>query len=119
MRREVVGLQPGHPLLSAPAHPVPACARAGRLVTEQIYRPLDRRPDQHPQEEESADQELHEYRADDDRHGPVLDPVTQRSQARSEQRSEEHTSELQSRENLVCRLLLEKKKRISNETKII
>src|SRR5690606_41902277 len=28
---------------------------------------------------------------------------------RDEQRSEEHTSELQSRENLVCRLLLEKK----------
>src|SRR5690606_41751307 len=28
-------------------------------------------------------------------------------------RSEEHTSELQSRENLVCRLLLEKKKDIS------
>src|SRR5690606_42079428 len=28
-------------------------------------------------------------------------------------RSEEHTSELQSRENLVCRLLLEKKKNIS------
>src|SRR5690606_42068682 len=27
------------------------------------------------------------------------------------ERSEEHTSELQSRENLVCRLLLEKKKR--------
>src|SRR5690606_39766882 len=29
---------------------------------------------------------------------------------RAELRSEEHTSELQSRENLVCRLLLEKKK---------
>src|SRR5690606_40226500 len=29
----------------------------------------------------------------------------------NENRSEEHTSELQSRENLVCRLLLEKKKR--------
>src|SRR5690606_39304377 len=28
-------------------------------------------------------------------------------------RSEEHTSELQSRENLVCRLLLEKKKKLS------
>src|SRR5690606_41132129 len=28
----------------------------------------------------------------------------------SDERSEEHTSELQSRENLVCRLLLEKKK---------
>src|SRR5690606_41714810 len=32
---------------------------------------------------------------------------------RTPYRSEEHTSELQSRENLVCRLLLEKKKRPS------
>src|SRR5436309_7596038 len=32
-------------------------------------------------------------------------------------RSEEHTSELQSRENLVCRLLLEKKKIISRRRK--
>src|SRR5690606_41460962 len=32
----------------------------------------------------------------------------------SPHRSEEHTSELQSRENLVCRLLLEKKKTIYN-----
>src|SRR5690625_5511668 len=31
------------------------------------------------------------------------------------QRSEEHTSELQSRGQLVCRLLLEKKKRLRNE----
>src|SRR5690606_39439562 len=31
-------------------------------------------------------------------------------------RSEEHTSELQSRENLVCRLLLEKKKKIKQCT---
>src|SRR5690606_41395166 len=39
-----------------------------------------------------------------------------------EVRSEEHTSELQSRENLVCRLLLEKKKKNNiswhNKTKI-
>src|SRR5690606_39637397 len=35
------------------------------------------------------------------------------SEASRAQRSEEHTSELQSRENLVCRLLLEKKKRQS------
>src|SRR5690606_41673450 len=34
-----------------------------------------------------------------------------RSAPRAEYRSEEHTSELQSRENLVCRLLLEKKKK--------
>src|SRR5436309_8860212 len=32
----------------------------------------------------------------------------------AERRSEEHTSELQSRENLVCRLLLEKKKKLFN-----
>src|SRR3712207_8653987 len=31
-------------------------------------------------------------------------------------RSEEHTSELQSRQYLVCRLLLEKKKKIQNNT---
>src|SRR5690606_41037176 len=33
----------------------------------------------------------------------------------SARRSEEHTSELQSRENLVCRLLLEKKKQKKNK----
>src|SRR5436309_5444878 len=33
----------------------------------------------------------------------------------SRMRSEEHTSELQSRENLVCRLLLEKKKKKKKE----
>src|SRR5690606_42044626 len=37
--------------------------------------------------------------------------VVPRSQLRDQDRSEEHTSELQSRENLVCRLLLEKKKK--------
>src|SRR2546427_8303739 len=34
---------------------------------------------------------------------------------RSPQRSEEHTSELQSQSNLVCRLLLEKKKKKQNQ----
>src|SRR3712207_8918662 len=37
--------------------------------------------------------------------------------ARSPPRSEEHTSELQSRQYLVCRLLLEKKKKIEIQTK--
>src|SRR3712207_8369632 len=36
---------------------------------------------------------------------------------RERPRSEEHTSELQSRQYLVCRLLLEKKKKKNNETK--
>src|SRR5215475_15692132 len=34
---------------------------------------------------------------------------------RADGRSEEHTSELQSRENLVCRLLLEKKKKTKKD----
>src|SRR5882757_10388664 len=37
---------------------------------------------------------------------------------RPEQRSEEHTSELQSRQYLVCRLLLEKKKKHKREEKL-
>src|SRR5690606_40457936 len=43
----------------------------------------------------------------------ALDARIQRRQwfIEQQQRSEEHTSELQSRENLVCRLLLEKKKK--------
>src|SRR3712207_8417513 len=39
-----------------------------------------------------------------------------RSTARHGTRSEEHTSELQSRQYLVCRLLLEKKKQIEDST---
>src|SRR5690606_41918377 len=48
----------------------------------------------------------------DDDHGrqPAGDCQPDR-QGESGGRSEEHTSELQSRENLVCRLLLEKKKK--------
>src|SRR2546422_2144716 len=43
-----------------------------------------------------------------------IDPVGERL---AKVRSEEHTSELQSRLHLVCRLLLEKKKKQSCETK--
>src|SRR2546430_8836079 len=48
-----------------------------------------------------------------------ISPVRRDGQMKSSRRSEEHTSELQSQSNLVCRLLLEKKKidgvgRISN-----
>src|SRR5258707_9723742 len=43
-------------------------------------------------------------------HGGVYD-ATSSQQRRLHERSEEHTSELQSRQYLVCRLLLEKKKK--------
>src|SRR5258707_3496147 len=43
-------------------------------------------------------------------------PVTRRLPAKGNfSRSEEHTSELQSRQYLVCRLLLEKKKKLIND----
>src|SRR3712207_7356687 len=43
------------------------------------------------------------------------DAAHQRGPIRFSGRSEEHTSELQSRQYLVCRLLLEKKKRATQE----
>src|SRR2546430_6635875 len=45
------------------------------------------------------------------------DQITQ--DAQESLRSEEHTSELQSQSNLVCRLLLEKKKNIKNTSNYI
>src|SRR5688572_32723973 len=44
-------------------------------------------------------------------HARLLEHQRRRSRRRAEDRSEEHTSELQSQSNLVCRLLLEKKKK--------
>src|SRR3712207_6921768 len=43
-------------------------------------------------------------------HRPVAEGVVPGALERCDPRSEEHTSELQSRQYLVCRLLLEKKK---------
>src|SRR5690349_23674135 len=59
-----------------------------------------------------------------DRVNPAVRPVEdeqgifvrlRKTAAGAEARSEEHTSELQSRRDLVCRLLLEKKKDVKNE----
>src|SRR5207342_3975037 len=49
---------------------------------------------------------------------PCRSPASARARGRCCGRSEEHTSELQSRENLVCRLLLEKKKKKNKEQKL-
>src|SRR5690349_23509599 len=47
----------------------------------------------------------------------ALDPATAGKHGPRECRSEEHTSELQSRRDLVCRLLLEKKKNTRRHTR--
>src|SRR2546429_3298683 len=56
------------------------------------------------------------FRSHLERHGAGVGilPLAQDA-ARRAQRSEEHTSELQSRLHLVCRLLLEKKKKYTDE----
>src|SRR5207249_12334582 len=67
----------------------------------------------HEEHEDSTDRNRHPWRDRNGRpavHCSALEPsVVPRRMARRE-RSEEHTSELQSRFDLVCRLLLEKKK---------
>src|SRR5688572_32696311 len=55
------------------------------------------------------------FRSDVDEHGPAVQELPGACHVHglvgaAEERSEEHTSELQSQSNLVCRLLLEKKK---------
>src|SRR5688572_32490977 len=54
---------------------------------------------------------------DRDRDMTIRTSVPWRSSAPPSRRSEEHTSELQSQSNLVCRLLLEKKKKNKKKKK--
>src|SRR5690606_41747015 len=55
--------------------------------------------------------DFHSIRDDDAEKGSSLSDGAEITAQFETFRSEEHTSELQSRENLVCRLLLEKKKK--------
>src|SRR5690606_41755293 len=83
-----------------------------------IYPPADPRPDGPParRREQRADPRLAQrprLGAGGRRRPPPARHRRRRrpgGRAGRQGRSEEHTSELQSRENLVCRLLLEKKK---------
>src|SRR5690606_39643754 len=52
-----------------------------------------------------------------DRHEEAVNLLTSPGKDRDTVRSEEHTSELQSREKLVCRLLLEKKKKSNKQSR--
>src|SRR5687768_18276713 len=64
--------------------------------------------------EADGDEVEHQYDAQPHQkhqHAPAVDRRPERVEAPGHLRSEEHTSELQSRLHLVCRLLLEKKKK--------
>src|SRR2546422_6505746 len=54
---------------------------------------------------------LHHFNLSDPERRELFLPIGLHIMAASKERSEEHTSELQSRLHLVCRLLLEKKKK--------
>src|SRR2546426_5728376 len=74
------------------------------LAAGRFYRPTQHR--------RLADREERlDYRA------PIESPVARHQEASVPPRSEEHTSELQSPCNLVCRLLLEKKKKTTQTIK--
>src|SRR3712207_6922804 len=85
-----------------------------------LFRSLRHRPEAHEAEEVHEDQKerhAHHYLGGDEREehqevGRSRPPTAPAREADGQHhpRSEEHTSELQSRQYLVCRLLLEKKK---------
>src|SRR3712207_8412909 len=70
-------------------------------------RPEDRALDRHARRRrETGDAEVEDLR--------LIDPPVDEEDVARLERLEEHTSELQSRQYLVCRLLLEKKMKSSN-----
>src|SRR5690606_41300647 len=77
-------------------------------------RPAGRRPDHHLRVLALDVPDQHPARRGRVRRGLAAGRLDRRADPAAA-RSEEHTSELQSRENLVCRLLLEKKNN-TNET---
>src|SRR5436309_10133599 len=91
-----------------------------------IFKKLRSRGKLHPKQVDNALADMRTALLDADVSVEVADELLARVRKRalSEEvmksltpaRSEEHTSELQSRENLVCRLLLEKKKIIIEDT---
>src|SRR3712207_7233826 len=75
-----------------------------RSAADPRGRPADRRPGAHGRLPAR-------HRDHDLEHRGLGDRAEHAARLRRERRSEEHTSELQSRQYLVCRLLLEKKKK--------
>src|SRR5438034_2536923 len=83
-------------------------------VSESVYRRMEAERKRIANELRSTGfAEAERIRADADRQREVILAVAYRDA----QRSEEHTSELQSHSDLVCRLLLEKKKPHGSEVK--
>src|SRR2546425_7904472 len=91
---------------------VEPAGEVGRAQVPQAHqqRGACRKSQQHPEE---AEQLTKRKQRKNDHHRMQADPLAD-DQRRDQHRSEEHTSELQSLAYLVCRLLLEKKKKTAN-----
>src|SRR2546426_6508495 len=109
-----------HPVEARLLRLVLAAQHGGRMERgDRLLRPArGKEPAAVPEQAEiGSDDRARRRRAEADEH-LGLDRRDLGHQARGARRSEEHTSELQSPCNLVCRLLLEKKKKFSNSTKV-
>src|SRR2546430_10859855 len=77
-----------------------------------IVEPQGQRRLRSPEESRAVYEQMLAYSAGLKARGVLLESNSLRAESvRLDMRSEEHTSELQSQSNLVCRLLLEKKKK--------
>src|SRR5690606_39508425 len=96
-----------HPRFATAAAPPAATSTLSLHAALPIYRRSQLRQRRANRQHRQADNQLADAQRLGDRHGAFHQQVRTANQPG---RSEEHTSELQSRENLVCRLLLDKKK---------
>src|SRR5699024_11261981 len=104
-------------VLGIPLHRLPAPPPATLLPYTTLFRSAQRQLADHDHEadEEHEQQVYHEEgEAAVGAHLVREAPQVAEADGRADRRSEEHTSELQSRFDLVCRLLLEKKKARAN-----
>src|SRR2546422_3896439 len=96
----------------------PRRARRGHAAGSQTGGVVQKRPGQPEPRREMRGERLHAHRLG--RVVPRVEDVEAQLFGVEERvRSEEHTSELQSRLHLVCRLLLEKKKKILSQIAIV
>src|SRR5690606_23113092 len=102
-------------LAREPVHPDAQLVREGEVRVEPGEDVRERQRAELLLVADVGEQELHVGGALRLRRGEVEQLDARRRLVRRDVRSEEHTSELQSRENLVCRLLLEKKKEIPSK----
>src|SRR5688572_31405163 len=94
-------------------------AEAERRLGELIEGPRTREIDEARATLKGAESTLTTERREYQRVADLVERKLLSASSLDQARSEEHTSELQSQSNLVCRLLLEKKKKQTNKNTVI